>query len=288
VRELKWFLRKEPDGELSESLLACTRYGRILQINKNKSGNVSEIMRVRSPTERILHLRPGGGASNYALNNNLSDPLGKQALDPSLADNGTNKAQNEVSGASMLSKLSSLLCLDVCKNLSAGYLVGTNEGLIHECLITNTEAQLDTKYAHTHPLRKIKYSPNSCQTFASCGGNKVCIWQIGNPKPLLTLKFDNASEICDINWCPTQKGCFMVLTPETLSIFDFVTDINEPKINLEAFNCRFTCAEFHPTEDLFFVCNDDGRISMYQLFSNSTNSRKDFDDLSDILNKKAS
>ena len=41
VRELKWFLRKEPDGELSESLLACTRYGRILQINKNKSGNVS-------------------------------------------------------------------------------------------------------------------------------------------------------------------------------------------------------------------------------------------------------
>merc|ERR1719231_228569 len=262
VVSVKWFCSKDPSGNETEMIMACTYDGRIFKLDPLKNYQFSEIMRIRKPIERIFHLKPGGGIGG--AQNGERDP--SQAAESH--DNGN-----------FLSKQSSILSFSISPGDSNSYIVGTIEGLIHECNVKYTESQLDSKYAHTHPATQIEFCPHSADIYASCGGKTACIWKLEAQSPLLRLDFKKTAKIIQVGWSELIKGLFFVLTKEVLYIYNLYSDINEPKITLEAFNCQFTFATFHRDRRVLLIGNNDGRISMYKLSLTESNTEEDLENV---------
>ncbi|XP_034735125.1 WD repeat-containing protein 78-like [Etheostoma cragini] len=176
------------------------------------------------------------------------------------------------------------LCLDFHPTDSSMYLVGTWEGLIQKCSVSNSRNVLETYQNHFCPVNSIEWSPFSPDVFLSCSSDwTIQLWKQECLTPVLS--FTSAQRaVHAVRWSPNWSTIFAANNGLQVEIWDLNLSILHPTIvHKAAPGVTMTSVLFARGTDCVLVGDSEGQVTVYQLKNLSVGQGKQVDSLEDII-----
>jgi dynein intermediate chain 1 len=172
--------------------------------------------------------------------------------------------------------LSGLACgcaFDFNKKLEDLFLVGTEEGSIHECSKAYRGQYIKTYDGHHMGIHRLRWNPFHADIFISCSADwTVKLWDHKSTKCL--LNFDLGSAVGDVCWSPYSSTVFAAVTTDgKVHVFDLSKNKREPLCAQRVVKrAGLTNASFNTKDFILIVGDDRGAVHSLKL---SPNLRKD-------------
>ncbi|GAA6215260.1 WD repeat-containing protein 78-like isoform X2 [Lates japonicus] len=191
--------------------------------------------------------------------------------------------------ANDLSMVTPGLCVDFHPIDSSIYLVGTWEGLIHKCSVSNSQHFLDTYEKHFCPVNHVEWSPFCPNVFLSCSSDwTIQLWKQGLCAPVLTFTSTQRA-VYTVRWSPIHSAVFAAINGRQVEIWDLNTRILYPTIVHQAApDVKITALLFATGTDCVLVGDSDGQATVYELKNLSVGEGKQVDSLEDIIQSAVS
>ncbi|XP_017335109.1 dynein axonemal intermediate chain 4 isoform X1 [Ictalurus punctatus] len=176
------------------------------------------------------------------------------------------------------------LCFDFHPHDSNMYLVGTEEGHIHECSCSYNEQFLETYTNHLGPVYKVTWSPFCPDLFLSCSADwTIQLWSQDHFTPVLS--FTSIKEaVYDIMWSPRWATVFGVVNKDRVEIWDLGASILNPTLVSEAIpGMNPTSLLFAMKTDCVLVGDSEGQVSVYKLKNFTAGEATEVDTLNNIV-----
>ncbi|XP_037833988.1 dynein intermediate chain 4, axonemal isoform X2 [Kryptolebias marmoratus] len=181
------------------------------------------------------------------------------------------------------------LCFDFHPTEYGIYLVGTYDGLIHECSVSNNEQFLNTYKHHIGPVNHVEWSPFSPDVFLSCSSDwSMHLWQRGVSAP--TMSFRSAySEVHIAQWSSNSPALFAAIYKQWVEVWDLNSNIMFPTIvHHAAADVELTSLLFARDSDSVLVGDTEGQVTVYKLPNLRVGRTKKVESLDDIIQSVSS
>ncbi|NWW91332.1 WDR78 protein, partial [Rhynochetos jubatus] len=166
----------------------------------------------------------------------------------------------------LLSRQAAGMCFDFHPKDTNFYLVGTEEGLIHQCSRSCREQFLKTHRGHKGPVYKVTWNPFSSDVFLSCSADwSIILWHRDSQAPILTFSSTTAF-VHDITWSPKSAFVFAAANESRVEVWD---------LSVSTFNAviscfgnpreKFTSALFAKNTDCLLVGDGEGEVIVFEL-----------------------
>jgi dynein intermediate chain 1 len=167
-----------------------------------------------------------------------------------------------------LSGLAGGSCFDFNTKLDNSFLVGTEEGNIHECSKAYSGQYMKTYDGHHMGVHTVQWNPFHEDIFISCSPDwTVKIWDRHSSQCL--LHFDLGDDVGDVCWSPYSSTVFAAVTTDgKVHVFDLSQNKREPMCSQKVDKRALTKAAFNRKEFLLIVGDDAGRVISLKLSPN--------------------
>ncbi|KAM8750903.1 dynein axonemal intermediate chain 4-like isoform 1-T1 [Acanthopagrus schlegelii] len=216
--------------------------------------------------EALISVSADGRITMWSLHNNDLDCRDLMEL----KSNQHTKKKKKAAGAKtktecFLSVLTRGLCLDIHPTDACIYLVGTSEGLIHKCSLSNSQNAFDTYQKDLCPVNHIEWSPFSSDVFLSCSSDQIHLWKQDHFTPVFS--FTSTQEVVKtVKWSPNWPEIFAAIKGGQVEIWDLDSNILAPTIvHRAASGVKLTSLLFTTGTDCVLVGDSDGQVTVYQL-----------------------
>ncbi|XP_030280897.1 WD repeat-containing protein 78-like isoform X2 [Sparus aurata] len=268
---------------------------RIADSSKCSERHLHPVWQVNWIKEETLFLREGGAEALISVSADgritmwslLNNGLGGRDLMELKSTQNTKKkrkaAGTKTKTECFLSVLTRGLCLDIHPTDSCIYLVGTSEGLIHKCSLSNSQNVLETYQKDLCPVNHIEWSPFSSDVFLSCSSDQIQLWKQDYFTPVFS--FTSTQEVVKtIRWSPNWPTIFAAIIGRQLEIWDLDSNILAPTIvHHAAPGVKLMSLLFTTGTDCVFLGDSDGQITVYQLKNLSVGKGEKVETLDDVI-----
>jgi dynein intermediate chain 1 len=205
-----------------------------------------------------------GKVANWAMTKNhiKMEPI----MQLKLINHPTTK---EDSDEPALTGLAGGCCFDFNKKLDDLFLVGTEEGSIHECSKAYRGQYIKTYDGHHMRVHRVRWNPFHQDIFISCSEDwTVKIWDHKSSKCL--LHFDLGNAVGDVCWSPFSSTVFAAVTTDgKVHVFDLSQNKREPFCAQKVVKrARLTNASFNVKDFILIVGDDRGGVHSLKLSPN--------------------
>jgi dynein intermediate chain 1 len=179
------------------------------------------------------------------------------------------RAITEDSDEPALTGLAGGCCFDFNKKLEDLYLVGTEEGSIHECSKAYRGQYIKSYEGHHMRVHRIRWNPFHRDIFISCSEDwTVKIWDHMSSKCL--LHFDLGNAVGDVCWSPFSSTVFAAVTTDgKVHVYDLSQNLREPFCAQKVVKrARLTNAAFNVKDFVLIVGDDRGVVHSLKLSPN--------------------
>jgi len=178
----------------------------------------------------------------------------------------TNKDEPEETS---LNSLAGGCCFDFNTKQEHLFIVGTEEGNIHECSKAYSGQYLETYDGHHMAVYAVKWNPFHERIFISCSADwTVKLWDHNLKYPIMSLDLGNA--VGDVCWSPYSSTVFAAVTSDGKAhIFDLTENKHEPLCEQKVVKrARLTHASFNSKDFILIVGDDRGGANALKLSPN--------------------
>jgi len=168
-----------------------------------------------------------------------------------------------------LGGLASGCCFDFNQSLVHLFIVGTEEGNIHQCSLAYSGQYLETYEGHHMTVYTVKWNPFHDRVFISCSADwTVKIWDRNFKYPLMSFDLDNA--VGDVCWSPYSSTVFSAVTSDgKVHVFDLAENKHEPLCQQKvAKRAKSTNVCFNHQDPILIVGDDRGGVNSLKLSPN--------------------
>jgi dynein intermediate chain 1 len=180
----------------------------------------------------------------------------------------TRKEDSILEQPTSLSGLAGGSCFDFNTKLENLFLVGTEEGHIHECSKAYSGQYIKSYDGHHMGVHTIQWNPFHEDIFISCSADwTVKIWDHNSSQCL--LHFDLGDDVGDVCWSPYSSTVFAAVTTDgKVHVFDLAQNKREPMCSQKVDKRALTKAAFNRKEFVLIVGDDIGRVISLKLSPN--------------------
>ncbi|XP_061172173.1 dynein intermediate chain 2, ciliary-like isoform X1 [Saccostrea echinata] len=167
------------------------------------------------------------------------------------------------------------------------FLVGTEEGKIHQCSKAYSSQFLDTVDAHNMAVYKVRWNPFHPRIYITCSADwTVKIWEVSSKttadrsegtqveaqtkKPLFTFDLNNS--VGDVAWAPYSSTVFAAVTADgKMFVYDLNINKYEPlceQMVAQKKKTKLTHIEFNPKDPIVIVGDDRGNVTSLKISPN--------------------
>lgn len=167
------------------------------------------------------------------------------------------------------------------------FLVGTEEGKIHQCSKAYSSQFLDTVDAHNMAVYKVRWNPFHPRIYITCSADwTVKIWEVSSKttadksesasveaqtkKPLFTFDLNNS--VGDVAWAPYSSTVFAAVTADgKMFVYDLNINKYEPlceQMVAQKKKTKLTHVEFNPKDPILIVGDDRGNVTSLKISPN--------------------
>lgn len=160
------------------------------------------------------------------------------------------------------------MCFDFSPRDSGTYLVGTEDGGVHRCSVSDSEQYLGTYNGHGGPIYAVRWAPYADRLFLSASADGTArLWREESDDPLLTFQSeDTQGEVADVAWSKTNGTVFgSVTTDGRLEIWDVSESVLKPSLTHIMDGYRLSCIMFAEGSPVVLVGNDSGSVSVFRM-----------------------
>mmetsp|Transcript_32575 Transcript_32575/g.68390 ORF Transcript_32575/g.68390 Transcript_32575/m.68390 type:complete len:722 (-) Transcript_32575:752-2917(-) len=168
-----------------------------------------------------------------------------------------------------LSGLAGGCSFDFNKKLDNLFLVGTEEGSIHECSKAYSGQYIKTYDGHHMGVHTVRWNPFHEDIFISCSADwTVKIWNHKSSQCI--LHFDLGNAVGDVCWSPYSSTVFAAVTTDgKVYVFDLSQNKREPMCAQKVVKrARLTNAAFNVKDFILIVGDDRGGVHSLKLSPN--------------------
>ncbi|EGD79534.1 dynein [Salpingoeca rosetta] len=172
-------------------------------------------------------------------------------------------------GAEPLFGLGAGTCLDFNQHRENVFLIGTEEGDVHQCSRAYTSKFLKTFKAHTMAVYTVTWNPFHPRIFASCSADwTLKIWDDADDSPVFTFDLGNA--VGCVAWSPFSPTVFAAVTTDgKIHVFDLQQNKYEPICQQQVTKkAKLTQVAFNKKDPIIIVGDDRGASSTFKLSPN--------------------
>ncbi|KAK3922466.1 Dynein intermediate chain 4, axonemal, partial [Frankliniella fusca] len=165
-----------------------------------------------------------------------------------------------------LRQFAGVLCMAPVPLDPVRYLVGTEDGCVHECSTNYLHQHKSVFVAHAGPVYRLSFSPFCEKLFLTCGADwTVRIWALGVNEPLVTLAAGMQS-VEDASWCPRNSTIIASISGDEVCMWDLRRKTYVPASRTPwSYPSPPTALLFSPGQDNILVGDRDGRIVTFAL-----------------------
>ncbi|KAL7473688.1 hypothetical protein ACHAXS_014187 [Conticribra weissflogii] len=190
-----------------------------------------------------------GKVAHWIMNKNelKMEPM----MDLKLINSCTGKSED-----SPLHGLAGGCAIDFNRKLDNVFLVGTEEGMIHECSKAYSAQYLKTFEGHRMGVNALKWNPFHEDIFVSCSEDwRLQIFDHNSTVPLLSFDLGNA--IGDVCWSPLSSTVFAAATTDgKVHAFDLAQNKRDPLCSQKIARTKLTKIRFS-SKDFILIVGDD-------------------------------
>ncbi|XP_048734716.1 dynein intermediate chain 2, ciliary-like isoform X3 [Ostrea edulis] len=167
------------------------------------------------------------------------------------------------------------------------FLVGTEEGKIHQCSKAYSSQFLDSVDAHNMAVYKVRWNPFHPRIYITCSADwTVKIWEVSSKttadkmegaqveaqtkKPLFTFDLNNS--VGDVAWAPYSSTAFAAVTADgKMFVYDLNINKYEPlceQMVAQKKKTKLTHIEFNPKDPIVIVGDDRGNVTSLKISPN--------------------
>ena len=160
-------------------------------------------------------------------------------------------------------------CFDFNKKFENLFLVGTEEGFIHQCSKAYNGQYLETYGGHHMPVYEVKWNPFHERIFLSCSADwTVKLWDYNSNKALMS--FDLGNSVGGISWSPFSSTVFAAVTSDgKVHVFDISVNKLDPLCEQKVVKrSRLTHISFSSSDHILIVGDDRGGVNSLKLSPN--------------------
>ncbi|ESL11895.1 dynein intermediate chain [Trypanosoma rangeli SC58] len=249
VWELKWVARGKERGEF---LMSISGDGRVVQwaVGKALERMAPDLMTLK---------RQHGAVCESAFADDASSE-GKS--------NGNGHQRRKMDA--LFSRQCGGMCLDVSPADGTVYVVGTEDGSIHQCNKSQTETYELDYAAHSELVYRVRWSPYSDAFFLTCSADwSSRLYRLGQSAQLLTFDSPNQNAVQDVAWSYTNSTTFATVTAQGNVEIWSVTDSIHPRSTAQFLDQRrLTNVLFAEQEAAVLVVGDEkGDVTVFRLLA---------------------
>ncbi|TVK90645.1 WD repeat-containing protein 78 [Bagarius yarrelli] len=176
------------------------------------------------------------------------------------------------------------MCFDFHPQDPNVYLVGTEEGHIHECSCSHNEQVMETYTNHAGPVYRVKWSPFCPDIFLSCSGDwTIQLWKQDHFIPVMSFT-SIKTDVYDIMWSPFWATVFGAVSRDRLEIWDLGASLVDPILVSEAIpGVSPTSVLFSTMTDCVLVGDSEGQVSIYKIKNFKAGDETGVDTLEEIV-----
>ncbi|EKG08452.1 dynein intermediate chain, putative [Trypanosoma cruzi] len=249
VWEMKWVARGKERGEF---LMSISGDGRVVQWAVGKT--------IERVAPDLMTLKRQGGA----------------AFEPVIADNGPSGGkrngdmQQRRRRDALFSRQCGGMCMDVSPADGTVYVVGTEDGSVHQCNKSQTE-NYELDYApHSELVYRVRWSPYSDEYFLTCSADwSSRLYRLGQSTQLLKFDSPNQNAVQDIAWSYTNSTAFATVTAQGNVELWTIMDSIHPRSTVQFLDQRrLACVLFAEQDAAVLVVGDEkGDVTLFRLLS---------------------
>lgn len=168
-----------------------------------------------------------------------------------------------------LSGLAGGCAFDFNKKLDDLFLVGTEEGRIHECSKAYRGQYIKSYDGHHMGVHRVRWNPFHADLFMSCSADwTVKLWDHKSTQCI--LNFDLGSAVGDVCWSPYSSTVFAAVTTDgKVHLFDLSKNKREPLCAQRVVKrAGLTNASFNTDDFILIVGDDRGGVHSFKLSPN--------------------
>lgn len=266
IWEVKWIDRVVGDDQSKgEALVSVSTDGRVTQWLIKKGLEYADLMCLKRVIKQ-QEIKPQSGTGQ----------------------NVSSQSSSTSKSASFIARQSGGLCFDFNPKDSNIYLVGTEDGQIHKCSCSYNEQYLQTYFAHSGPIYRIRWSPFLYNAFLSCSSDwTVRLWNSDSEEPV--FKFQSGKDsVADVAWSTNSSTVFgCVGTDGRMEIWDLQFSVLDPLIVHTVLDRQLTSILFSSKAPNVLVGDDSGSVNVYKIrkfnFNSKTTPEEQISNLTSIM-----
>ncbi|NXL46974.1 WDR78 protein, partial [Podilymbus podiceps] len=216
-------------------------------------------------TERLICISADGRITEWLIQKRL-DCTDLMKIKRTESEKKKLPGEKERKSEALISRQAAGMCFDFHPKDTDLYLVGTEEGHIHQCSCSRSEQFLETYSGHKGPVYKVAWNPFSTDTFLSCSADwTIMLWHRDSQTPILT--FSSATTfVHDIMWSPKSAFVFAAVNESRVEIWDLSVSTLSPAISCFASPpVKFTAVRFAKNTDCLLVGDSKGEVGVFLL-----------------------
>lgn len=255
VWELKWVARRKERGEF---LLSISGDGRVVQwaVGKTIERVAPDLMNLK---------RQHGAASESAFAAESSGVLnGKKDGAPAGLKMPTQRRRCEA----LFSRQCGGMCFDVCPADGSVYVVGTEDGSVHQCNKSQTE-NYELDYApHSELVYRVRWSPYSDNYFLTCSADwSSRLYRLGQSAQVLTFDSPNQDAVQDVAWSYANSTSFATVSAQGSVEFWSIAESIHPTSRVQYVDRRRLTAVLFAEQDApaVVVGDEKGDVTVFRL-----------------------
>ncbi|KFZ48662.1 WD repeat-containing protein 78, partial [Podiceps cristatus] len=216
-------------------------------------------------TERLICISADGRISEWLIQKRL-DCTDLMKIKRTESEKKKLPGEKERKSEALISRWAAGMCFDFHPKDTDFYLVGTEEGHIHQCSCSCNEQFLETYSGHKGPVYKVAWNPFSTDTFLSCSADwSIMLWHRDSQTPMLTFSSATAF-VHDITWSPKSAFVFAAANESRVEIWDLSVSTLSPAISCFASPpVKFTALRFAKNTDCLLAGDSKGEVGVFLL-----------------------
>ena len=251
------------NGTSSPIYQASLRSGKhsdpVWQVHWQDNGSLSKELNFYS-------ISTDGRVSNWTMTKNMikMEPIMHLKLINQVAKEGESSTDEPT-----LTGLAGGCSFDFNRKLDDLFLVGTEEGSIHECSKAYRGQYIKSYDGHHMRVHRVRWNPFHQDIFISCSEDwTVKIWDHKSSKCI--LHFDLGNAVGDVCWSPFSSTVFAAVTTDgKVHVFDLSQNKREPFCSQKVVKrARLTNASFNVKDFILIVGDDRGAVHSLKLSPN--------------------
>ncbi|PWA24576.1 hypothetical protein CCH79_00011760 [Gambusia affinis] len=195
---------------------------------------------------------------------------------------GQSKTEN------VLLPLTTVLCIDFHPDDTGIYVIGTWDGGLHKCSLSNSDHFLDTYCKHPSPVTHIEWSPLYSDVFLSSSSDgTIQLWKLDTLHP--KMSFTSVQSIVDsVKWSPNCCTVFAAIYRQHVEVWDLCRSIMLPTVVHHAEpGVTLTSLLFAKGSDSVLVGDSRGEVTVYKLKNFGVGKGKKVCNLDDVMESVA-